>query len=128
MEKSVQHYFTKGLAQSTLRTYRCGQDRYLWFCSAASLTPLPAGENQLCLFVSFLAMEKLKHRSIKTYLSAVRHLQIGAGLPDPFGVSVSMPRLEYVLKGVKRAQAEDGAVSRERLPITPQLLLLLREV
>lgn len=73
-------------------------------------------------------MERLKHWSIKTYLSAVRHLQIGAGLPDPFGVSVSMPRLECVLKGVKRTQAEDGVVSRERLPITPHLLLRLRKV
>ena len=125
MEQSVLRYFTKGLAPSTLRTYKSGQDRYLKFCESASLSPLPANEEQLCAFVAFLADDKLKHRSIKTYMSAVRHLQIRAGFPDPFAATVQMPRLEYVLRGVKRSEAEKGLVS---LPITPHILRQLWEV
>ena len=41
LELSVQRYFTKGLAPSTLRTYKSGQDRYLKFCRAAAMEPLP---------------------------------------------------------------------------------------
>ena len=72
--------------------------------------------------------DKLKHRSIKTYMSAVRHLQIRAGFPDPFAATDQMPRVEYVLRGVKRSEAEKGLVSQERLPITPHILRQLWEV
>ena len=98
------------------------------FCEAAALTPLPVCEGQLCSFVAFLADEKLRHRSIKTYMSAVRHMQIRAGLPDPFGATVQMPRLEYVLRGIKQKEAENGANNRECLPIMPHILGRLWEV
>ena len=48
LELSVQCYFTKGLAPSTLRTYKSGQDRYLKFCRAAAMEPLPLVENRFC--------------------------------------------------------------------------------
>ena len=80
----------------------------------------------LCAFVSYLALEKVKHASIKVYLSAVRHLQIAESMPDPF--CNLMPRLEYVMKGIKRSQAEEGNSSRTRLPITPSILKKLKRV
>ena len=56
------------------------------------------------------------------YLSGVRHLQISAGLPDPFR-PLPWPKLEYVLKGIKRSQSiRAPAAGRERLPITPAIL------
>ena len=39
-----------------------------------------------------------------------------------------MPKLEYVLKGVKKHQAEKGSGQRERLPITPHLLRQIKQV
>ena len=125
LEETVQFYFTKGLAQSTLRTYRSGKDRYLKFCSQAILNPLPVSEQVLCSFVSHLAQQGLKHRTIKVYLSAVRHLQIAGNYPDPFGGS-PMPKLEYVLRGVKKDEAEKGEGQRSRLPITPEILRRLK--
>ena len=74
-----------------------------------------------------LANEGLRHRSIKVYLSAVRHLQISANMPDPFG-GQPMSRLEYVLRGIKKQEAEKGEGPRERLPITPALLRRLHAV
>ena len=63
-------------------------------------------------------MESLRHSTVKAYLSAVRHLQVSQGLGDP--QMSSMPRLELVVRGLKREQA--GAPSKPRLPITPAIL------
>ncbi len=68
-----------------------------------------------------MAQEGLKHRTIKCYLSALRHLQIASRLPDPFHAA-SFPFLEYVLKGIKKAQACQGPQQRPRLPITPAIM------
>ena len=65
-------------------------------------------------------MEGLKHRTIKVYLSAVRHLHIAEGESDPF--QPALPCLKYILRGVKRCEAEKGAEKRERLPISPNTL------
>ena len=91
------------------------------------MSVLPACEKTLCAFVAWLANENLKHRTIKVYLSAVRHLQVAAALPDPFS-GAPMARLQYVLRGIKKAEVEKGAGPRERLPITPSLLLRMKAV
>ena len=39
-----------------------------------------------------------------------------------------MPRLDYILRGVKKNEAATGSTSRERLPITPDILRKLKEV
>jgi hypothetical protein len=52
----------------------------------------------LCRYVTYLAKEGLKH------LSGIRCLQIQKALGNPF-VSGSMPRLEYVLMGIKHVEA-----------------------
>ena len=117
-------YFSKGIAASTQRTYKSGKNRYLDFCEKASVTPLPVREKHLCSFVAHLANEGLKFRTIKVYLSAIRHLQIEAGMSDPF--KESMLRLEYVTKGIKKHEVEKGVRERPRLPITPLLLLKMK--
>ncbi len=65
-------------------------------------------------------MSYVRHRTIKSYMAGIRHLHIEEGLEDPF--LPALPRLHYVLRGVKRSQGEEGGGSRERLPITPLLL------
>ena len=90
------------------------------------MSPPYPSECGLCAFVAHLADEQLKHRTVKTYLSGLRYHQIKAGFPDPF--QGAMPRLAYVLRGVKSDEAKRGGGSRERLPITPSILRKLREV
>ena len=58
-------------------------------------------EEKACFYVAYLVDSKLKLRMMKGYLSAVRRLQVIAGLGDPF--AGSWPLLECALKGVKRA-------------------------
>ena len=78
---------------------RSGKDRFLRFCRETGADPIPLRESVLCSFVSHLALQGLKYRTIKVYLSSVRHMQIEANMPDPFGSGSAMPKLEYVLKG-----------------------------
>ena len=126
LEDLVQFYFQKGLASSTQRTYKNAQDRFLKFCCDGGFTPLPVTESVLCAYVSYLANQHLKHTTIKVYLSAIRHLQIAAGLTDPFA-SVAWPRLDQVIRGIKRVEAEKGTNKKERLPISPVILSKLKE-
>ena len=66
------------------------------------------------LFVAFLQEQGLSHQMAKSYLSAVRHMQISQGMGDPnMG---SMPRLELVVRGMKKEQAGRPKKVRLRLP------------
>ena len=120
LDRLVRSLFIEGLAPSTNKAYACGQHRYLKFCASAGLVAMPAREKVLRKFVAQMAIEGLKHRTIKSCMAGVRHLHIQEGLSHPF--LLVLPRLHYVLRGVKRSQGGDGASGRQRLPITPHLL------
>ena len=55
LEDSVFGYIAEALALATLHTYGSGQRRYLAFCTAANLPPIPLVEHTLCMFVAYLA-------------------------------------------------------------------------
>ena len=124
LETSVQTYFEHGLAASTRRTYQAGITKFVNFCDMFNITnPLPVSQSVLCLFISYLASSGLSYGTIKTYLAAVRYLQISKDLPEPR--AVPMPKLALVERGIRRIKARDVAV-RVRLPITPVILNQLR--
>ena len=87
------------------------------FCTQFNFTPLPVNETILCRFVAFLVSQSLSPQSIRSYLSAVRHLQVMSGLPDP--LLSSYPLLDYALRGAKR---DNKQRRQQRLPITPAIL------
>ena len=87
---------------------------------------MPVCERVVCWFCAHLAKQKLKYKTIKVYLSAIRHLQITDRGDDPF--RMPLPKLEYVLKGIKRNEAVQQQRGRERLPITPPLLQRIKRV
>ena len=66
LEKRAAAYFQKGLADSSHRTYRSGENHYLRFCQLYDCTPLPVSEDSLCKFVTYLGGVGLKHRTMKT--------------------------------------------------------------
>ncbi len=80
-------------------------------------------ERSLCLFVGHLFQAKLASQTVKCYLSAVRFAQIALGLGDP--KVDSMPRLEYVTRGLKKSATQKKA---PRLHITPPILRRLKLV
>ena len=80
------------------------------------MNPFPVDEFNLCYFVAFLAMDGLAPQSIKSYLAAIRHTQIEAGLPEPKSLS-SCPRLKLILNGVARQRMGRSPPKKPRLPI-----------
>ena len=76
--------------------------------------------------MSYIANSGLKHRTIKAYLSAIRHLHICEGAGDPF--QPAHQRLQYILKGVKKCEAEQAVPEKQRLPITSHILRAIKRV
>lgn len=81
-----------------LKVYNAGQKHLIDFCTSYSIEKvLPVSHDTLCYFVSFLAEKGLSHSTIKSYLAAVRSMQIDYGLDNSF--DTSMPRLDRVMSG-----------------------------
>ena len=127
MDDRTAFYFAQGLAASSLKTYQAAVNHYVKYCQNSNNVCVPVTEVVLCGFVSSLADEGLKHRTIKTYLSGVRYYQIKSGYADPFRGAL-LPHLDYVMKGIKCHQAKAGAKAHTRLPITPSILHQLKKV
>ena len=126
LDKAVKFYFQSGIAASTQKAYNSVKKRYIMFCSDKGPIPLPATENQLCLYVSTLADQKLCHSTIKSYLAAIRHLHIAQDFGDPH--LNRMAKLEQVLKDIKSIQCREPAKRVSCLPILPIHLRKMREV
>ena len=127
LDPAVQHFCQQGIATSTRKTYQSALNRFASFCSLYNvLTPFPVSESLLCYFSTHLACQKLSPQTIKVYLSAIRHMQITLGLPEPREFS-SMPRLRLVQSGIQRTHATQQTETKVRLPITPTILLKLKE-
>ena len=119
-------YFAAALASPTHSTYKTAERRYLSFCTSFHITPLPATEATLCYFVACLGQQGLAHSTIRTYLSGVRQFQIVHGHQD-FNFE-QLPRLCQIINGVKIRQGQEGRIACPRLPITPRILRLMKEV
>lgn len=91
------------------------------------MNPFPVTEHLLCCFAAFLADQGLAPQTGKSYLSAVRSMQISLGLPDPREQS-SLPILKRVQAGIRRARLLRGAPPRIRLPITAPVLAQIRRI
>ena len=95
------------------------------FCTMYNVdTPFPLTEHTLCCFSAYLADKGLAPQTGKSYLSALRSMQISLGLPDPRETS-SMPILKRVQAGIKQARLAGGPQQRVRLPITIKILTQL---
>jgi len=113
------HYFHKGLAENTHRTYSSAQRQYLTFCDRHGFTAVPASEETLSLFVAFLA-DRLKPQSIKVYLASVRALHISHGIHNPLTHTI---KLQQTLRGIERVHS---SLPKQKLLITFDLLCHLQ--
>ena len=83
MAPSVRRYFQEGLAPATQKTYGAALKRFHTSCTTYSITtPFPVTEHLLCCFAAYLADQGLAPQMGRSYLSAVRNMQISFGLPD----------------------------------------------
>jgi len=107
-------YLENSLAPSTLQTYRSGARRYVGFCSHQRVTPFPATELVLCLFVVHLARSNLSFKTIRVYLFGVQFHSLLSGFPVKIS---SMQYLYYTLRGIRRTQG-NSLTRPPRSPIT----------
>ena len=123
MDPALHYFCEKGLADSTHKTYQSALRRFGAFCSLYSiLSPFPVSEAILCYYATYLACQQLAPRTIKTYLAAIRHMQITLGLPEPREFS-SLPRLRLIQTGIQCTHMQRSTTPpRVRLPITPVIL------
>ena len=120
LEEAVFELMQQGVAESTRKCYKSSMKRYTAFCSQFSLPCLPASDRTLSLFIAFLGRDKISSKTIRIYLSGIRHFHVLKGLVF-CGIT---PKIELLLRGVAR---ENGsAAPNTRLPITPDILRLLK--
>ena len=105
------------MAPSTWAAYQTGIRHYLSFCAQFSLDPLPLSEVMLENFSSSLQL-RVAYKSLKVYLCGV---QYWAKLHNCKVLVSDMPRLQYVLRGIRRFQG-DKFSRAVRPPVTWALL------
>ena len=107
----------RALAGSTTSTYKVGIQRYLTFCRALDLVPVPSTKRQVALFATHLSTS-LRLPTIRVYLAAVSFLHHVGGHRNPVSGNTI---LKLVLRGIQRKQTQSQCRT-PRLPITPQIL------
>jgi len=98
------------------------------FCAKFGVSnPFPISQALLCYYVAYLANNGLAYQTIKTYLTAIRHIQIAQGLPEPKQYA-SMPKLKVVEKGVRKIRALDKPSSNNTCHSTPDPSIVVSKV
>ena len=81
---------------------------------------MPLSQANACRYIAFLSQRlAYKYNSVKLYINVVRIMHLEAGHANPFSNSWIVDTL---LRGTKRVL---GAAQKQKLPITPQILLSL---
>ena len=112
LEGLVHFYFSKGLAPSTQRTYRAGQNRFLKFCQENDVSnPLPLSENLLCLFVAVLANQGFVAQDSKIIPTSTS-FHADSGWPQrPFYTGSMAHQGNKESRGRKRSRKSDPATN-----------------
>lgn len=120
LSRQVDHAIANAYAPNTLKSRRSQCKRYLAFCTTCGLAPFPISSNQLCLYIAFLG-QSLKYSSLCNYVDGLQWFC------DYMGYS-SLPRytpkVKMTLRGFKRLL---GTAVKQKLPITPSILLSIRQ-
>lgn len=94
------------------------RNAYLRFCLYFSKTPVPASRETILCYIVFLA-RSLSTSSIPSYMNIVRLMHLEAGFKNP----LENWELSMIHKGIQRKL---GKPQQQKLPITPDILLMLR--
>ena len=88
----------------------------------ATMQPLSNSEAIVCQFVGLLGQQRLRHKSIKSYLSSIQFFHITNNINDIDPFIRNIPRLQYVLQGMKSGEVKKNEQSRPCLPVAPTIL------
>jgi hypothetical protein len=103
-------------ADSTKKTYRSQTKCFLNFCFKYGHVPVPASQETLCFYMSFLA-RTLNPASIPGYMNVIRILHVESGFDNPLQNNWELKLLH---RGISRML---GVPPKQKLPITVEILL-----
>ena len=118
---AAQRLFASSLAPASLRSYSAAFRNYQLFCLHATLPVFPIVEHTLILFCTHLS-HRIAAKTIKSYLSGIRFHVIASAFVLEF---TSMPRLYYLLRGIKRTQGNRHTLPPQKPFTTVHLRTLL---
>ena len=121
LDDAVALAISNAYASSTLATRKSQALRYLRFCRLLQTSPFPISVRTLCRYCVYLS-RTLKYSSIANYLHGLRWLHVMFDYPPP---PISHCRVQLTVRGLKRLLS---ASVKRKLPITPTILLALRDV
>lgn len=98
---------TDGLAENTRRSYKTQWDQYAAWCRGEERSPLPATEETLASYVSYLADRELAPNSIRTAMGVVQAVHKVAG------ARVNTHKATLALKSYSRERARAGHRTRK---------------
>ena len=101
------------LATTSLQVYQTALTQYLHFCIQVGVHPYPLQERVVELFSTSLA-RRVGYKTIKAYLYGI---QFHGNIRGHHHKITDMPRLGYLLRGIRRTQGSRHSRSRRR-PIT----------
>jgi hypothetical protein len=103
-------------ATTTKRTYKSQAQCYLKFCLNFGLSPVPASQETLITYCSYLA-RTLSSSSVPAYMNVVRLMHLEAGYPNPLCDNWELASLQ---RGISRLL---GKPPKQKSPITVHILL-----
>ena len=116
----ILRFQTEALASSTLDSYLVGLRSYNLFCTHTGSYLFPLEEHVLQRYVASLA-QRVSYSTIKVYLCGLQFFSHMRGLTESIS---SMPRVYYLLRGIRRSQGSTFQRPR-RQPITTNHLKLI---
>jgi integrase len=114
LEASV--YKQATYADSTKKTYRSQIKSFYTFCLKYGLIPIPASQETLCLYMTFL-VRSLSANSIPGYMNVIRIIHMEAGYANPLDKNWELKLLH---RGITRLI---GVPPKQKLPISVEILL-----
>ena len=96
LERCAAFFFSHGLASSSQKTYRSGENQYIKYCSSDGAAPLPVSEQLLCKFGSYLADKIVR----------------GEVPPNKIGLTRPFPLSSYASSRVHYERNQEGAISK----------------
>lgn len=95
---------SSSVSSSTQSVYHSGHQTYTKFTQMNNYS-LVATEDTLMHFATYcLDSLNLSYHTIKLYLCGIRYYHLLQGIPNPFTLEDKLPRLQMLLKGIKRQQ------------------------
>jgi len=120
LDQEVADYRSNVFAKSTQKTYDSHRKSYINFCLKMGYPAVPVSQLNLQRYIAYIA-RRLKPQSVTKYVNIIRLLHLEAGLPNPLEDNWYIKSL---LTGIKRSK---GQQVNRKLPITPELLLRIRQ-